>query len=69
MLALLSVENPMVPATAIPILRFCAAVAALSGALSLAACGDAEQAQVKSIKEQVKVAYGNKDFAKALSLA
>jgi len=61
----------MVRITAVPgktSLRFSAYAALLAGGL-LAACGDNEQTQVKSLKEQVQVAYGNKEFAKALSLA
>jgi protein TonB len=37
--------------------------------LGLAACGDPDLAQVKNLKEQVQVAYGSKDFKKALALS
>ena len=50
-------------------LRFSACAAVIAGGLGLAACGDTDQAQVKNLKDQVQVAYGNKEFAKALSLA
>ena len=45
------------------------ACGALLAAGLIAACGDTEQTQVKGLKEQVQVAYGNKDFTKALALA
>ena len=37
--------------------------------LTLAACGKDESGEVKSIKDQVQLAYGNKDFAKGLELS
>lgn len=37
--------------------------------LLLAACGDGGKAEVKSMKEQLQRAYGNKDFAKVLDLS
>jgi TonB family protein len=43
--------------------------AALLLPASLTACGNEEERKVKSLKQQVEVAYGSRDFAKALDLS
>ena len=49
------------------LLRICMIVGATS--VTVAACGDQDTREVKSLKEQVQRAYGEKEFAKALGLS
>lgn len=44
-------------------------VCVIAGALSLAACGDGGQREVKELKSQVQRAYGAKDFSRVLQLS